>query len=372
MSLASEAITDPIDLKSHPVLTPALCLNRRQRRYPCTRCADLCPHDVYPVHSGEAIRWAQCSDCSLCVSACPARVIAPSAQNRRAYVDNADASGPVRVTCRREETFGDLRASCISALPWELLAVFALRTGLILCLRTCPSCDDPKKKQLLEENLKQLKDFLGEERFAQQVCLVRPGDDIPSSQEAPFESSPVTRRELFSGMRKSVMKQLVRQAEKRMPLPDEEDTDGMQYRRLLFEAVSKERAAALSEQKTQDAEHLPQYGVQLPRFNTACFGCGICETVCPHKVLTFSPEEDGSRMIWIEPWKCSGCSLCVKLCPYKGLDCLELVSVPHLGKLPLVRVKSSSCERCDAVILPGTDPPLCRRCSAAGSRKGHR
>ena len=49
---------------------------------------------------------------------------------------------------------------------------------------------------------------------------------------------------------------------------------------------------------------------------------------------------------------------------------LEALALPHLDKLPLVRVKSLSCESCGAVLLPGTDPPICRRCAkAAKSRK---
>lgn len=355
MDLVPKTLAEPLDLKSHPAFTPERCINRRQRRYPCARCAEICPHGVFPRESGEALDWERCTDCSLCVTACPTRALLPSEPTRRAYADASALSGAIRVTCRREETLGELRADCLAAVPWELLAALALRTELVLCVRPCAACGQ-ERKELLQANLDSLRDFLGEERYRERVRLVREGEEIPPKREETTEERLVTRRELFSGMRKDLTKRLFHAAEKRLPFLVEEDGSGLEYRRLLSEAV---KAGLGAGEKSP-----PRYGVRLPRFNTACFGCGICERLCPHKALSIDREESGKRLISIEPYRCSGCSLCVELCPHGGLDGLALVPVPHLEKLPLVRVASSSCARCGKVLLPGTEPPLCRRCAA--------
>ena len=359
MDFVSNTLAESLDLKSHPAFMPECCVNRRQRRYSCFRCAEICPHAVFPHESGGTLVWERCTDCSLCVAACPTRALAPSEPTRRTYTEASELSGAVRITCRREEALGELRTDCLAAVPWELLAALALRTELVLCVRPCTACKLEWKK-LLQANLASLRNFLGEERYRERVRLVREGEAVPSPQEEESDEKLVTRRELFSGMRKNLMKRFFHAAEKRLPFLSETDGGALKYRRLLSEAVKAGQSA--------DEEKRARYGVWLPRFNAACFGCGICEKLCPHQALSIVREENGSRLISIEPYKCSGCSMCVELCPHGGLDGLALFSVPHLEKLPLVRVASSSCIQCGKVLPPGTEPPLCRRC-AANTRK---
>ena len=248
---------------------------------------------------------------------------------------------------------------CLSSVPWELLAVLALRGELILCLRGCEDCSRQEQRRLLGENLQSLRDFLGEEGFARQVRLIRSGEEIPQVQKAPPSEKAVTRRELFSGIRKTLTRQAAEKVSKRLPFLAEDASDGMWIRRLLAESVRTATATP-----SEGEQGVRPFALSLPRFNTSCFGCGICEKICPHKAISIRREERGTRLVYMEPWKCSACTLCVKLCPHGGLDALAPVALPHLGKLPLVRVKSLSCAECGTVLLPGTEPPLCRRCAA--------
>lgn len=359
MNLITDTILDHADFTGHPVFTPELCLNRRQRRYPCTACAEICPHGVFPLQSGGNLQWDRCTDCSLCVSACPARALAPSAQTNRQYTQTLQEAAPVRLSCRKEEQRGELHVGCLSSVPWELLAVLALRGELILCMRGCEDCSRQEQRRLLGENLQSLRDFLGEEGFARQVRLIRSGEEIPQVQKAPPSEKAVTRRELFSGIRKTLTRQAAEKVSKRLPFLAEDASDGMWIRRLLAESVRTATATP-----SEGEQGVRPFALSLPRFNTSCFGCGICEKICPHKAISIRREERGTRLVYMEPWKCSACTLCVKLCPHGGLDALAPVALPHLGKLPLVRVKSLSCAECGTVLLPGTEPPLCRRCAA--------
>ena len=355
MSLVSDTLLDHIDLMSHPTLKAHTCLNRLQRRYPCTVCADLCPHRVFPVHSGEEIRWKQCTDCGLCVSACPARALSPSRRAFQMYVDTLKENFPLRLTCQREETHGEVHVPCLAALPWELLAILALQGRIILCMRECESCLLEGQRRLLLENVDRLKAFLGEARFEKQVKRIQAGEEIPEADDSLAPETAMNRRELFAAAFQRLERQALKQAEKRLPFLAEQEEDVLWLRRLLAKTVR------------EDKEETHAYGLAIPSFLTSCFGCSICERICPHGALSIVPEEGGTRLIFLEPWKCTGCSLCAKLCPHGGIGGLSLTVLPHLDKLALVRVKSLSCMECGAVLLPGTNPPLCRRCQ--GRRK---
>lgn len=356
MGLVTESLLDTDALSSRPTLRTELCLNRMQRRWSCSRCAEICPHGVFPLKSGDALRWDFCTDCNLCVSACPTRALLPSAPERRIWAELPAPEGPIRIGCRKEEKRCDARVGCLAAIPWELLAALALRNGVVLSMEQCVFCDRAECKELLQDNIQRVKNLIGEDRCGALLRLTDGETEIPLPAGAAAEEKAVTRRELFSGIRRRLGKSLASAAEKRLPFLSHEDAEPLGYRLLLSETVN-------AELRQEVRGTCPDYGVSLPRFNTNCFGCGICEKICPHRALSIQREEGGTRLISIEAKRCTGCLLCVRLCPHGGLDGLEPIRVPHLEKLPLVRVKSLSCERCGAVLLPGTEPPLCRRCA---------
>ena len=74
-----------MDLKlapaDRPSFSPERCINRRQRRVVCRRCADICPRGVFSLERGSGLRWDHCTDCGLCVANCPSRCFTPSGQD---------------------------------------------------------------------------------------------------------------------------------------------------------------------------------------------------------------------------------------------------------------------------------------------------
>ena len=258
---------------------------------------------------------------------------------------------------------------CLAGVPWELLALLAMHTELVLYTGVCRSCEREGWPERVQEQLSLLRDFLGEERWRRQVHVLTEGrfDPPPLPEETEKEEKRLTRREIFSGVRQRMTKALVRAAAARLPLSEDGDADGMQYRRALAEAVLAERKR-LSESESPP-EKTPDYGVLLPRFTVRCYACGICEKLCPRDAIEIGPEQDGQRLIYITPWKCAGCSLCARTCPHGGIGDLETVRVPTLTKLALVRVPSASCERCGTPVPPGSDPRLCPACAAKVRKK---
>ena len=168
----------------HPVYVPDHCINRRQRRYVCTACSSVCSRGVFSLKSGESLKWDRCVNCGLCVSACPSRCFLPSLTDRRYYMDGLDVSRPVSFACRDEEEQSDRTVRCLAAVPWELLAMIAMRTDLVLYTGACAACTREGWAERVEEQLAELRTFLGEERWNRQVHVLTEGRyEAPAAPE---------------------------------------------------------------------------------------------------------------------------------------------------------------------------------------------
>lgn len=247
--------------------------------------------------------------------------------------------------------------------------MIAMRTELVLYTGACAACGRAEWGERVQDQLTQLRSFLGEERWNRQVHVLTEGRfEAPVAAEKNGEAEKkLMRRELFSGLKKRAAKELYQVAAERLPLLADDDADGMQYRRALAETVLAEKKRASG---TPEPQETPQdYGVQLPRFSVNCYGCGICEKLCPQKAIEIGDEQNGARIIYITPWKCTDCSLCLHICPHDGITEMRTIRVPGLTQLALVRVPSASCERCGTAIPPGSDPMLCPACGVKAKKK---
>ena len=366
MGLLTSAVAFGTGTSSHPLLQTDRCLNRKQNKYTCTVCAELCPEHVFSMNSKEELKWSRCRDCGLCVSACPSRCFTPSPEMQWALTEDTHPGEPLVFACDQESELMDRKLTCLAAIPWELLAVMAFCGEVVLLTMHCASCEKVSSRDLLQENLDRLKAFLGEDRFREQVQLVDSGTWEPKASPAEREMS---RRDIFSGLKQNLKKNMYRAAVRRIPQLEESDRDGLRYRRLLSQVVLKAREQRKAEQEADGRpKALPTYTLSLPAYTSSCFGCSICERICPQEAIEIITEAGGTRLIYITPWKCTACGLCAQICPHGGLRGMQQIAVPHLEKLPLVRVKTASCEQCGIAIQPGTSPALCPACRSKKKR----
>ena len=336
----------------HPFYYPDRCINRKQRRVVCTRCSELCPTGVFSLKGGAKLDWSRCVDCGICTANCPTRCFTFSATARKRFSEEIDFGKTTVFACRREEARADVRVRCLGALPWELLAVCALRGKIALRTDACASCPETDWQACLEENLEALRAFLGEAEADRVLILHGEEETEPEAleQENPGEKR-LTRRGLFSGMKRTAAKNAMQAVAERLPFFEESEEDfGMQYRRMLaaeVQRLEKEQTAAVSQpdrrgsgtEQSNGKNPERRFTVTLPRFNIHCTACGICEKICPQKAIRIQPEENGNSLIFVTPWKCSACTLCVSLCLKGGIAELHPVAVPRLTELALVRVK---------------------------------
>ena len=360
------AVFDTSGGKARPIFTSQNCINRRQRKVQCSTCLDLCPENVFSTDPKVPLAWDKCKNCGLCVSACPSRCFAPDAHLQKEYTHDLDLDRPISFSCYRETQLCDRSVECLAGIPWELLATLSLYTDIVLYIGECEECGDETRLCTLRDNLQHLRAFLGDELFVRRVHLLSEGTFEQESNEEKLKS----RRDIFSDLKNSVVKSTVKYVASRLPFLDESaDADGLQYRQMLSKTVLQVRAntkKAVDEGKS--TAKLPTYALNLPVFTTKCYGCGICEKICPQKAVEIGELENGKRLIYITPWKCTECGLCKTACPLGGIKGFAETPVPYLERLPLVRINSAACESCGRAIAPGSGS-YCPTCALKAKKK---
>ena len=228
MSLVSRYIVENLIDAHHPTFNSTHCINRNQRRLVCTKCKDVCPAGVFQQKRGEPPAWNHCTNCNLCVSACPSRCLTPAGDTLERYLEGYDGSGVVRLGCWKETEVCKIKEQCVGAIPWEFIAYLCLRMKVDLFVRGCDRCSNVTGKAMCRDNVVRVQRFLQETPWAANLTLIVTEDDIPKRDEQSY-----SRRELLTKMKNSALLAAI----KLVPKLDEEDVDGFLFRRLLKDQV---------------------------------------------------------------------------------------------------------------------------------------
>ena len=355
MGMVSSFLINQVVEEHHPILNSENCINRLQKRFPCTICKDICPTNVFQQVRGEVPKWNQCINCNLCVTACPSRCITADPANLKSYLTGYDNTGFAAVGCEMTDIPVKIRESCVASIPWEFIAFLALRIKVAILL-PCSKCDNEEGKKLLDSNMEALTQFLGPELFAERIVVVHSGEELPPEMTGDVT---MTRTEVFSRMRS----QMTTQALRAVANVNVDDYNGLFYRRLLADASVRWYNAA------QESGGKSSFGVKLPHFTSKCYTCDNCVRLCPQKALSFGEPKNGKRGIYIEPWKCTGCDVCRHVCMNGGIDEMRYMRVPHLTKLLVTRVNVRLCENCGKPLRPESKDNLCPFCRSKEKTK---
>lgn len=319
------------------------CSARKSRGDNCTVCAEICPQGIYPLGKRKRPVWDSCIRCGLCAAACPDRCLTAPADRVNAFLMACGKRGVVSIGCEREESYYQLRVSCVAAVSWEQLAIAALKNGVAIWLRGCDSCPREKEKELIRDNLERLKDFLGAERFSRQVKLLREGDSLPQDM-----GEAVSRREML----RFVGNLPLDRAFAMLPQLEDQRQSGLFYRAILRD---------MAKNAAEDDPQGEKFGMVLPKFSGNCYNCGYCAKACPNEALKILPGES-TFTVAVDAWKCTGCGICRNTCRVEGITALAQVKLRHLGTVGLIRLGHHSCSRCGAP-FPRSEPgALCAAC----------
>ena len=246
--------------ESHPTRIDQYCLNTVQRKYPCSECADACPQNI--AIDAKEISWRGCTNCNLCVTACPTQAIHESSASLDSALANAGSAGDVVVVaCERHQGQANVRAHCLASIPWELVAALALKKPVVLKVKACRECENAELREGAHDLLNSLKRFFGPDEFKKRIFSRVP--------EGAVAGSGASKRTAFEGAMSTVKRGaeelLADEGEQRRP---------SHYRAILLEALQAmpeaERPAVTWLTLTEDGN---------------CRGCEICSKMCPHGAI---------------------------------------------------------------------------------------
>lgn len=335
--------------------TPAFvrqnCLNSRQRKHPCRVCVEICPAGALREPAGAAADWYRCTGCQLCVAKCPAGAIAPSYQAFKQLLRLVAARRETRtLACEKSGSQCDYAPWCLGVILWELLASLALSGSVLIERAGCEGCERAAQLADFDQALARARQFLGERYFSTRVTLLAMGEALP-----PVD---LTRRE--------ALRSLTRGARNGVGalLPDSGklDNNPLFIRRLLQRQVRQSL-------KSQDAPRA--FVWDTPEVDQdRCWGCGICERVCPHQALkVYQPEGEDRRYLLHYPDRCTSCGLCRAICPDQAIAGFALRELPAQVRFFVSPVFTAHCAQCAGPVRPGQEKALCTRCQAAQTKR---
>ncbi|AJA49477.1 ferredoxin 2 [Clostridium pasteurianum DSM 525 = ATCC 6013] len=330
--------------ENHPTIEYDGCINKNQRKKVCTACQTFCSQGIIKSTNLKKIDWYKCINCNICVSVCPSRTIrsSSSTMNKILNIIYEVKGEEIILACHKEEISVDIKLHCIASYPWEILACLALERPVIIVRRSCDSCSEKSSdEKLIEIKLKRVREFLGEELYNKRIIINDIGSAMPQKH--------FSRRDMFAFILKKTKATIT------TLLPEDASIklDGILYRKVLLNRLKNIKYLNIDQKK---------FGWYTPVFGSRCWGCGICEKVCPQKAIHISEGEKGTRIINHTVWKCDSCRVCENVCINKAIEGMKLVYIYNAFLPVKTKIKSAVCKECGAPVKPEAEEELCMSC----------
>ena len=328
----------------HPEIMKKQCLNARQGKVHCDKCRLSCPDECITCPEKGEADWSNCSNCGICASVCPARAIELSRTGMTTIVQAVRLSGASRtIGCAEAAGDVDVRVPCLASLPWEVLAAMALAGKVHLVHGHCDACSFQAQFPLFDKALERAGLFLEQTPYKENLMLHAPGESVDRN---------LSRRRAFGAM----LGKAARAADRR-GTQDEAQTNeaASSARDLLLEAVRRQK---------------PEYRFKwvIPGITARCWGCGICEKICPTQAIHFE-NPNGSWRLVLSHGFCTDCGVCEALCPEKAIEGKGVLPVEADIEHIVMKINARTCVTCGAPVRPESDEKLCIRCQAKNRRK---
>ncbi len=292
------------------------CLKMRFHGNSCTRCTAVCRSAAITINEDVLINADDCSECMLCVAACPADCFTVPGEDFYSVIgrlQKAHLSLPLPVLgCRtREDTVGHAKIHCFGSLSEvHLIALAAfLEDGLQLDVTGCADCQNGFI-------LKALKERIAGAEAGTSLDIYNRLKLIDNKFELDFREPPCDRRGFFNVLKVMTLKQAAELFDK-----DHSGTETPSYsaKKVPFKRELLNRTLKTMPEVPQrlSLENF-YYSVQV---EDGCYNCFSCIGMCPTGALKIE-EKEGARSLFFSTSLCSGCGLCASFCP-KGYISIE-------------------------------------------------
>ena len=347
----------PMRFKSISVRTPC-CMRLRYSKNDCRRCFEVCPENAISFHPGPVVNSA-CSECGLCVTACPTGVFRDERQTEQGLLRQAVKLPPIppgrkrclSIRCQKvtPDKKDSLSASCLGQISGCSIAALALLgfDEVTLARGKCTACRLKHAETLIFESIDLARMLL--------KATGRAAFTVRLEEDEGAKGPSFSRRNLFSPLSLAI-----RNAQQAASTQGEaQDSFNLSGRKFLHHLLGKTPLAGLP--RIQYHPRLPWAKVSVDE--TRCSWCGICTAVCPADAM-IGKEEAGFKVLRFDAALCSNCRLCGDACPENAVrfeDEFRLVDILRGGGQVVARVEPGACALCGDP-LRASENGLCSTC----------
>jgi ferredoxin len=285
----------------------ALCVRSRFVRSGCRECIDACPQDAITIEGREIKVNGSCNGCNGCIPACPNGAIY-SALSAPAIKKIEETKGnQITFVCRKYKggngLSGFVKVECIGGveLP-DILAGLERSQEVIIALPGCGNCENRKAMRGFRRIVNSARSIISMTKMGM-IRIVSTDSINSKSGSKKSDSVDLDRRQLFSFIAKKSINIKVKENR-----AEEARRQGMnRARALLYARLSARRQDLHGELP----EGIPSGEISID--GTKCFGCNVCEHVCPGGAIKRVEKEEQVSIMFNPTW-CTACNACVSAC----------------------------------------------------------
>lgn len=335
--IISKYLIDKITTQKIPTINNNKCINRVQKKYRCELCKSLCKNGAISLEKEVSIDKEKCDNCNVCASVCPTGTLVPTLEVIEKQYNKLSKYEDISISCNEESMVSDWSVQCLAMIPWEFLAYICLENKLYIIGKNCSECKHKELAENLKGNLDRLRIFLGDKTYSKNVIFIKNDKDIPIKE--------FSRRELF----KILGEESKRLFTDIVPIKFEENTNARIYRSLL---VNKVKEISKSGKNIKYGWH----GLQITE---ECWGCGMCQRICPQSAISITFDNNGQRKFSHDYTRCTHCGLCKIVCRDDAIE--NVTTYRNIYEKEEWNISSLTCIECNDPIR-ASDGELCVSC----------
>ncbi|MEK6653401.1 MAG: hypothetical protein AABY50_10755 [Nitrospirota bacterium] len=304
------------------------CLRMRYNRNSCSECTGMCRSGAITIHEDVHILADNCTECMLCVSACPSDCFDiqsfdfHSVLVRLRRIKNL-VPVPVLGCNIKNDLQAHVKTPCLGFLSEEhilSLSVF-LDTGLHINMTECGRCKNSFIVDVIEERVKNIK--ARNLNLPGNISLINDGKNLG------YGDAGYDRRGFFSTVKNLTFLQAAEFFERDDTVPASQS-----YSDKKIPAKREFLNRILAYKKSNNSGLLENYYFTV-HASEDCDNCFACVGMCPSGALKVEVTGEGRKLSFSSAL-CNGCSLCHNFCfrgalriekGFSGVNPFEYVSL---------------------------------------------
>jgi ferredoxin len=371
--LLSVALNEARDI----YVSPTFCKRVRFRKNNCQRCVEFCPENAISLNPGPIINSA-CTDCGLCLNACPTEAFRPELHTDRYLMNQArKISGKNRrqhaaekkrfyFHCHRAEKRNNnsIGLQCLGRITANMVldGVLAGFDEAVLTRGICSQCRFQDGEKLLANSItvsRVLIESTGLDRFA-----------ISIKEKEKNKEVRLDRREIFSIISAKVKDKAASFLSHREKAIREKLTQGVDIKTGKRLLPQHESLRKFLKQNRPGNKMVVKYNSDFPWgkikiSQNKCSACGTCVSLCPMGAI-FKKMKDEYQLLYFDSSLCTNCALCRAACPENAIgfeDEFALADIIAEEETVVAAIQLSTCTICGERIAAQKHDvcPTCRK-----------